>query len=471
MDYSDFKRQANAVTDWSVDYLKGLETLPVKPPVKPGEIAAKIPDAPPAAGEAMEKIFQDFQDLILPGMTHWQHPNFYAYFPANTSPPSLLAEMAMAAMGANCMSWQTSPAATELEIKVVDWLRQAIGLPEGFTGSIQDTASAATLNTLIAAREQATGFESNKNGLAACPTLTAYCSVEAHSSVEKAAGLAGLGRANLRAIRTDDAFALLPAELEAAIKQDIAEGKKPCFVTATLGTTGVGGIDPLRAIGVICRKYDIWLHVDAAWAGSALILPEQRGMIDGIELADSFVFNPHKWLMTHFDCSVLYVSDPGKYVPAFEILPEYLKTREGSEVVNFRDWGIALGRRFRALKLWFVIRYYGMERLQDQLRNHIAWTARLAGLIEAHPDFELTSPVVLGLLSFRYCPKGADNETALDALNEKLIAALNDSGKAYFTQTRAKDKYVIRIAIGSIHTEWRHVEGAWHLIEETAKTL
>ncbi|MCG8504927.1 MAG: pyridoxal-dependent decarboxylase [Sphingomonadales bacterium] len=470
MDHDEFRRYAHQMADWMADYLEHVGDYPVRAQVSPGEVDAQLPHSAPAEGEDMAAILADFERIVLPGVTHWQHPDFLAYFPANSSPPSVLGEMAAAALAANGMLWETAPAATELEIRVLDWLRDAIGLPEGFAGSIQTTASEATLNCLIAAREQATGLTSNATGLSGQPVMTAYCSAEAHSSVEKAMGLAGLGRQNLRAIETDDTYAMRPEALDAAIADDLSEGRKPIFVTATLGTTGVGGIDPLPAIAEICRKREIWLHVDAAWAGSALILPEQQWMIEGIEAADSFVFNPHKWLLTNFDCSALYVRDPARYVPAFEILPEYLKSSAGADVVNFRDWGIPLGRRFRALKLWFVLRAYGLDGLRDHLRRQIGWTQELAEAVAATPDFEVVTPAVLGLFTFRYRPEGTDG-AELDVLNLHLVDALNKGGKVYVTQTKARGRTVIRVAPGAPGLTRDSLFAAWDAIKEIAAAL
>ena len=378
MDLDEFRRHGHSFVDWMADYLATIERHPVRAQVRPGEIAAQLPPAPPAESEPLERIFADFERILLPGMTHWQHPSFFAYFPANSSPPSVLAEMLTATLGAQCMLWQTSPAATELETRTLDWLRQMIGLPDGFAGVIQDSASSATLCAILAARERATEWRTDEDGLGACPPLVFYASEEAHSSVEKAVRIAGLGRRGLRLIPTDDDFAMRPDALAAAIREDRAGGRVPAGVVATLGTTGVGASDPLRPIGAICREHGLYLHVDAAWAGSALLLDEHRSLIEGAEHVDSFVFNPHKWLLTNFDCSAHFVRDPVALVRTLSVLPAYLQSREAGAVIDYRDWGVPLGRRFRALKLWFVLRSYGVARLQAMLRDHIAWTAELA---------------------------------------------------------------------------------------------
>jgi aromatic-L-amino-acid decarboxylase len=470
MDTEEFRRHAHAFVDWMADYLRDVERYPVRAQVKPGEIAAGLPLAPPTDGEPIEAIFEDFRTRILPGITHWQHPSFFAYFPANSSPPSLLAEMLTATLGAQCMLWQTSPAATEMETRVLDWLRQMIGLPEGFAGVIQDSASSAILCALLTAREKATGWRANEEGLGAVERLTVYCSGETHSATEKDAKVAGIGRKNIRKIAVDDRFALRPEALEAAIRADLAEGARPACVVASLGTTGVGAMDPLRPIGEICRRYGVWLHVDAAWAGSALVLPEHRGMLDGIEHVDSFVFNPHKWMFTNFDCSAHYVRDPDALVRTLEILPEFLKTRERSQVIDYRDWSVPLGRRFRALKLWFVLRAYGVRGIQAAIAAHIEHARALEGWIQAAPDFELLAPRSLALLNFRYRPAGLTAE-ALDTLNARLLEALNDSGELYLTQNRVRGAFSIRFSIGQTATELRHVEAAWRKIQDTGRAL
>jgi aromatic-L-amino-acid decarboxylase len=468
MHHEEFRRHGHAFVDWMADYMGGVEQYPVRAQVRPGDIAARLPDAAPETGEDMDRIFADFADIVMPGMTHWQHPSFFAYFPANSSPPSVLAEMLTATLGAQCMLWQTSPAATEMETRVLDWLRRMIGLPDGFDGVIQDSASSATLCALLTAREQATDGAANENGLAGGPKMAVYVSEETHSSVEKDARVAGFGRRALRKIATDDDLAMDAAALEKAIAEDLAAGIKPACVVATLGTTGTGAVDPLADIGAVCNRYDVWLHVDAAWAGSALILPEHRWMIDGIDHVDSFVFSPHKWLLTNFDCSAYFVRDPAALVGTLSILPEYLKTASAHDITNYMDWSVPLGRRFRALKLWFVIRSYGVEGLRRILAGHIECAERLEKEIEASPDFELVTPRSLALLTFRYRPDGAPD---LDALNQALLEKINDEGKLYLTQTRVRDAYVIRFSIGQTQTEWRHVEAGWRAIQETAHAL
>ena len=470
MDTEEFRRHAHTFVDWMADYLRDVERYPVRAQVKPGEITAALASAPPLDGEPLEAIFADFRARILPGITHWQHPSFFAYFPANSSPPSLLAEMLTATLGAQCMLWQTSPAATEMETRVLDWLRQMIGLPTGFAGVIQDSASSAILCALLTARERATQWRANEDGLGAVERLTVYCSEEAHSATEKDAKVAGFGRRNVRKIPVDARFAMRPDALESAIRADLAAGARPACVVASLGTTGVGAMDPLRPLGEICRRHDVWLHVDAAWAGSALVLPEHRALLDGIEHVDSFVFNPHKWMFTNFDCSAHFVRDPDALVRTLEILPEFLKTRERSQVIDYRDWSVPLGRRFRALKLWFVLRSYGVRGIQAAIAAHIEHARALEGWIRAEPDFELLAPRSLALLNFRYRPAGRPDDT-LDALNARLLEALNDSGRLYLTQNRVRGAFSIRFSIGQTATERRHVEAAWREIRETARAM
>jgi aromatic-L-amino-acid decarboxylase len=470
VDTEEFRRHAHAFVDWMADYLRDVERYPVRAQVKPGEIAAGLALAPPQDGEPMEAIFADFRQRVLPGITHWQHPSFFAYFPANSSPPSLLAEMLTATLGAQCMLWQTSPAATEMETRVLDWLRQMTGLPEGFTGVIQDSASSAILCAILTARERATGWRVNEEGLGAVEPLAVYCSTETHSATEKDAKVAGIGRRNVRKIAVDERFAMRPEALDAAISADLAAGTRPICVIASLGTTGVGAMDPLRAIGEICRRNRVWLHVDAAWAGSALVLPEHRDMLDGIEHVDSFVFNPHKWMFTNFDCSAHFVRDPEALIQTLEILPEFLKTRERSRVIDYRDWGVPLGRRFRALKLWFVLRAYGVRGIQDQIRAHVDLARELERSIAAAPDFELLAPRSLALLNFRYRPAVVPPE-GLGALNARLLERLNDSGALYLTQNRVAGAFTLRFSIGQTGTERRHVEAAWEAIQDTARSL
>jgi aromatic-L-amino-acid decarboxylase len=470
MDIDEFRRQGHAIVEWIARYFEGVEQYPVRSRVMPGDIKNSLPELPPAGSESFDLFLKDFDEVIMPGITHWQSPNFFAYFPANSSPPSVLAEMLTAALGSQCMLWETSPAAAELEERMMEWLRTMTGLPEEFEGVIQDSASSATLAALITAREKVTGFRSNKEGLRDAGRLRIYVSTQTHSSVEKGAGVAGFGRDNLVKVSVRDDFSIDPAALERAIEKDLAAGYIPCCTVATIGTTGTTAVDPVRAVGEICHRHGIWLHVDAALGGTALLLPEMRWMADGIEYADSFVFNPHKWMFTNFDCSAYFVRDAASLIRTFEILPEYLKTRTRGQVNDYRDWGIPLGRRFRALKLWAVIRSYGVEGLQATIREHLRLAKMLADLIESEKDFELMAPVPLNTVCFRYRLYGmSDSET--DRINERINHYLNDSGKIYLTHTKVNGRYVLRMVTAQTNVTEHHVTEAWNLIRGYASAL
>lgn len=466
-----FRRHAHELVDWIADYLDRVREYPVKSQARPGEIIRALPDSPPMDGEPFERIFADFERVVIPGMTHWQHPSFHAYFPANSSPPSLLAEMLVSALGAQCMSWATSPAATELEELMMQWLGGMLGLPSEFVGVIQDTASTATLCSLLTAREHATGYSVNQRGFVPSERFAIYCSTETHSSIEKAVKIAGFGSRSLRKIAVDERYALCADLLRDAIERDRSDGYTPLAVVATLGTTGSTAIDPLRAIGEVCREYGIWLHVDAAYAGTALLLEDYRWMSDGVELADTFVFNPHKWMFANFDCTAYFVRDRAALVQTFEILPEYLKTHESERVNNYRDWGIQLGRRFRALKLWFVIRTYGVKGLQTMIRSHVRMAQSIVKQITDDASFEILAPAPLNVICFRYHPDGFDNPAELDALNERLLESVNASGRAYLSHTRLSGKFTIRLVIGQTQVTERDVTRTWELIRATARRL
>jgi aromatic-L-amino-acid decarboxylase len=467
MDISRFRTSGHELIDWVADYLENIEERPVRSVVAPGQIASRLPQEPPREGESMDAIFNDFKSLIMPGITHWQHPNWHAYFPANNSPESILAELLTAGLGAQGMIWQTSPAATELEDRVLDWLRGMIGLPEGFSGVIQDTASTATLCALLSARERATGFESNEKGLR--KPLTVYASSETHSSLEKGVKIAGFGRENLRLVPVDDSFAMIPEALEEAIRRDKAAGFQPAFVAATLGTTSSTAVDPLRPIGEIAARHGLWLHVDAAYAGTAALCPENRWILDGAERMDSFVFNPHKWMLTNFDCSAYFVKDPGALIRTFEIHPEYLKTGVDPYVKNYRDWGIQLGRRFRALKLWFVIRSYGVEGLRAFVREHQRLAGLFRGWVAAEPGYEVLAPSPFGLVCFRR--NDGRDEAGLTGLNRAAMERLNASGRMCLTHTVLGGRFSLRMVIGARTTEERHVRQAWDWIREAFREV
>lgn len=471
MNNQEFRSHAHQLVDWMADYMENLGEMPVKPDLKPGDIKNQLPASAPAQGEAFEQIFEDFKNIILPGMTHWQHPQFFAYFPTGGSEPSLLAEMLATTMGAQCMIWLTSPAAEELEERMMEWLRDALGLPAFFTGVIQDSSSSSTLVSILTAREQHSEYGINRGGFSGAEKFRVYTSSQAHSSVDKAVKIAGIGIENLIKIETDGAFALIPAQLEMAIQEDIRQGFKPLCVVSTIGTTSSTAIDPIGEIGLICKKYNCWHHIDASYAGTALLLPEMRWMIAGIENVDSFVFNPHKWMFTHFDCSAYFVKDKKALVDTFSILPEYLKTPEDKLVNNYRDWGIPLGRRFRALKLWFVLRSYGLEGMQAIIRRHIEYGQWLKAEIAATGDFEIVAPVPLNLVCFRLKPEGILDELVLEDLNKILLTKLNNSGKILLTQTKLNGKYVIRFVAGQAHLKKEDLIQGWELIKAEATAL
>jgi aromatic-L-amino-acid decarboxylase len=465
-----FRTHGHRLVDWMADYLGEVGTRRVVPEVKPGAIRHALPNAPPDQAEPFERVVADFERLILPGMTHWNHPGWFAYFAANNSPPSILAEMLTATLGAQCMSWQTSPAATELEQVTMGWLSRMLDLPAGFTGVIQDTASTATLVALLSARERASGFAGERLGVEPGRGLRVYASAEAHSSVAKGVKLAGYGAEALRAIPVDERYALRADALADAMARDAAAGLVPACVVATVGTTSSTAIDPLPAIAEVCRRHGAWLHVDAAWAGSAAIISELRWILDGVEHADSLVLNPHKWMLVNFDLSAYFVRDVDTLLRTFTITPEYLRTRHDPDVANFRDWGIQLGRRFRALKLWFVIRSYGVEGLRAVLRRHIALAGEFAGWVSAASDFELLAPAPLGLVCFRYRPAGtAADDPGLDERNRELLARVNASGRVFLTHTVLGGRYTIRLAVGQRCTEREHVEEAWRLVQQAVR--
>ena len=455
MTADEFRRHGKEVIDWIADYYERVETLPVLSQVKPGEIRASLPAQAPQHGESFRAMLADVDRLILPGITHWQSPNFFAFFPANTSAPSILGELLSAGLGVQGMLWATSPACTELETHVLDWLVDMLDLPSKFKSSgsgggvIQDTASSAALCALLAARERATGFVSNEQGCDG--KLVAYTSTQAHSSIEKAVKIAGLGRKNLRLIDVDENFALRPELLLAQIQKDRADGLIPCFVSATVGTTSSNGLDPLRAIGEICREENIWFHVDGAMAGTAALCPEFRHIQDGVELADSYCFNPHKWMFTNSDCDCFFVADRAALIKTLSILPEYLRNQatESGAVIDYRDWHIPLGRRFRALKLWFVIRHYGVDGLQHHIREHVNLAQQFSRWVTESADFELAAPAPLNLVCFRH--RGGDE------INRQILERLNRSGDIYLTHTLLNGKFTLRLCVGQTQTDASHV--------------
>jgi aromatic-L-amino-acid decarboxylase len=468
MSIEEFRRNGREVIDWIADYYERIESFPVLSRVQPGEIRASLPKEAPMNGEPFECLLHDVEKLILPGITHWQSPNFFAFFPCNASAPAILGDLLSSGLGIQGMLWATSPACTELETQVLDWLIQMLGLPGKFLststggGVIQDSASSATLCAILAARERTTGYASNKRGCRG--DLVAYASPQAHSSIEKAVKIAGLGRENLRHIEVDAHWALSPEALAAQIALDRQAGKVPCIVCATVGTTSSNALDPLPEIGRICEDNGIWLHVDSAMAGTAALCPEFRFINEGLEFADSYCFNPHKWMFTNFDCDCFYVARRKELIDALSILPDYLRNKatESGAVIDYRDWQVPLGRRFRALKLWFAIRHYGVEGLRHHVRQHIALAQQFALWVQQDQRFELAAPAPLNLVCFRH--------RAGDAFNEALLDALNRSGDLYLTHTRLNGRFIIRFCVGQTYTESRHVERAWERIgEETTK--
>ena len=469
MDPDEFRERGHAVVDWIADYYKRIETFPVLSQAQPGEIRASLPTEAPQQGETFENILGDFEKLILPGVTHWQSPNFFAYFPSNASGPSILGDLLSSGLGVQGMLWATSPACTELETLVLDWLVPALGLPEKFLstrtggGVIQDTASSATLCAMLAARERATKFQSNQSGVQG--KLCAYTSTQAHSATEKAIGIAGIGRENLRLIPTDANFAMDANALARAMEKDRDAGLTPFFVCATIGTTSSNAIDPAPRIGSICQKFGAWLHVDSAMSGTAALCPEFRYIHDGIEYADSYCFNPHKWMFTNFDCDCFYVADRGALIRTMSILPEFLRNQatESGAVIDYRDWQIPLGRRFRSLKLWFVLRHYGIEGLQFHIREHVRLAQEFASWVREDDRFELAAPAPLNLVCFRM--KSGDDD------NQRLMEALNRSGDLYLTHTKLDGRIALRLCVGQTNTTERHVQHAWRRIQEEAGKL
>ena len=466
----EFNTNLQDFVSWMTDYLENVEKYPVRSQVGYGDIRNCFPSEPPVKGESIPKIFDDFKSHILPGITHWQSPKFFAYFPANSSPPSILAEMLTSTLAVQGMKWITSPAATELEELICDWLRQMLGLPTEFSGVIQDTASVATLCAILAAREKVTHFESNRKGVGT-HVLRVYCSSEAHSSIEKAVRIAGLGSENLIKIPVDSLGRLIPEKLESCIVADLKKGYKPACLVGALGTTGVCAVDPLDAMGKIAKKYNIWFHVDAAFAGSALLLPEFRNSITGLELADSFVFNPHKWMFTNFDCSLFYAKDKSHLQETFRLVPGYLQTGNDSEVNDYSNWGIQLGRRFRALKLWFVIRNYGIEGLRKRIREHIELAKYFEEQISKLPYFELALPRTLALVCFWLNIEDQYSTNEKNRLNSELLEKINDSGQIYISHTLFREKYTLRFVCAQTYTQKKHVDEALEVIYRFADQI
>jgi aromatic-L-amino-acid decarboxylase len=486
MDLKDFRKYGYKTIDWIADYLADPDKYPVLAQVRPGQIREAFPESPPEDPEAMDSILKDLDQIIVPGITHWNHPAFFAYFSITGSGPGILGELLSAAFNVNAMLWKTSPAATELEEVVLDWLRQMLGLPADFQGIIYDSASVSSLHAMAAAREALADLKVREEGLAGrpdIPRLRLYTSEQAHSSIEKGAILIGIGQRGVRKIPVDNEFRMDPAALRRAIEEDAQAGWRPFCVVATVGTTSTTSIDPVAEIAEICREKRLWLHVDAAYGGAAAILPEMRHVLEGCGRADSIVVNPHKWLFTPIDASAFYCRRPGILQRAFSLVPEYLRTSEGEKVRNYMDYGIQLGRRFRALKLWMIFRYFGHKGLADRIREHLRLAHQFASWIDDDPNFERLAPVPFSTVCFRTRPKDLADllekspnvtdkiERYLDSLNEALLEAVNATGLIYLSHTRLRDRFAIRLAIGNIRTTESHVSRAWELLRDHAARL
>ncbi|HVO98019.1 MAG TPA: aminotransferase class I/II-fold pyridoxal phosphate-dependent enzyme [Bryobacteraceae bacterium] len=466
MSPEEFRKAGHQIVDWIADYRANVAQFPVMARSTPGEIRAQLPASPPDVPEPFEAIFADLNKIVMPGLSHWQHPSFFGYFPSNGLPSSVLGDYVSTGLGVLGLSWQSSPALTEVEEVTTDWMRQMVGLSDAWKGVIQDTASTCTLLALICAREKSTSYGLSRGGLQGeLRPLIVYASAHSHSSVDKAALLAGFGRENIHLVDTDENFAMRADSLEALIERDLARGLQPCAVVATTGTTTSTALDPLEDLARVAKKHGLWLHVDAAMAGSAMILPECRWMWKGIEEADSLVLNPHKWLGIAFDCSLYYIRDEQHLVRVMSTNPSYLQTAADAQVRNLRDWGIPLGRRFRALKLWFAIREQGVAALQARLRRDVENAQWLAELVRAKPYWKILAPVVLQTLCIRHEPPGLEGE-ALDRHTQGWADRVNKSGAAYLTPAILEGRWMVRVSIGSLQTEREHVEALWKLIQK-----
>lgn len=465
----EFRHFGNEVVNWLADYLENIDDFSVLPQVEPGEISNLLPGDPPLDGEDMGEILKDFKRIIVPGVTHWNHPAFMSYFSITGSGPGILGELLCAGLNVNAMLWKTCPSSTELEQTVMEWLRKLIGLPDDFWGISYDTASVSTMHAIAAAREMVPGLNARQNGLGGSgKRLRLYMSDQAHSSVEKAAIVLGIGLEGVKKIKSDAEFRMDVSLLENAVKDDIAAGWTPFCVVATVGTTSTTSVDPVERIAAVCREHGLWLHVDAAYGGMGAVLPELKWVMHGCEKADSLVTNPHKWLFTPQEFSAFFCRHQEVLKQSFSLVPEYLKTEQDDAVLNYMDYGIQLGRRMRALKVWFIMRYFGINGIRSRIRQVVEWAGEIAQRIDAHPEFERLAPVPFSTVCFRAVPEGADvsggQDEFLDRLNEKLLKAVNDTGKVYLSHTRLNGRMAIRIALGNIRAERRHVEQAWDIL-------
>ncbi|TMB91603.1 MAG: amino acid decarboxylase [Chloroflexi bacterium] len=469
LDIEAFRAAAHRAADWIADYLKDIEERPVLPRVVPGDVRRALPEHPPRDGEPLDAILDDFESLLVPATTQWNSPGFMAYFASSGSAPGILGELLAAGLNANAMLWRTGPAQTELEQVALDWLRQILGLPEPLFGVINDTASSSTLYALAAARDAAGDAAAERGGVNALPPMRIYASAEAHSSVAKATMVLGLGRDGLRAIPVDAELRMDPAALEDAIAEDTAAGLRPCAVVATAGTTSTTSVDPIPAVADVCARRGLWLHVDAAYAGAAAAAPEYRWVLDGAERADSIVVNPHKWLFTPMDCSVLWTGRPLALRSAFSLVPEYLRTAEAAnpDAIDLMDYGVSLGRRFRALKLWMVLRAFGSDGIASRVREHCRFAELLSQWVRGSPDFELLAPAPLSVVCLRAHPAGVDGDAELDALNESIVDRVNSSGRFFISHTRVRGVYAIRVAFGNLRATEAHVHGIWNSLRNS----
>lgn len=470
MPKEEFKKYGYEIIDWVANYLDEINSYPVSPNIKPGDIKLKLPKNAPLNSAGFQNFISDLNEIILPGVNHWQHPNFMAYFNSSGSGPGILGEIITTAFNTNGMTWKSNPASTELEETVLNWFREMIGLPKNFFGIVYDTASVSTMHGIAAAREN-TGLNIRESGLCGLPKFRLYCTEHSHSSIDKSALTLGVGMDGICKIPCDENFSMIPSELEKAIKIDKKKGFIPFCVVATVGTTSSTAVDPVDAVADICKREKIWLHVDGAYGGSAAILPEMKKYFKGLDRADSFVINPHKWLFVPLDFSILYTRKPNVLKQAFSLVPEYLKTAEDNVAINYMDYGIQLGRRFRSIKFWLVLRYFGVEGLQSRLREHIRLAKLFAEWIDRDPAFELMSPVYFSTVCFRYKPANISDENELTRLNEKLLERINSTGKVFMVHTKLNGKFTIRIVISGLRTEEKHVKLAWEVIQEELSKL
>ncbi|HEX8087449.1 MAG TPA: pyridoxal-dependent decarboxylase [Blastocatellia bacterium] len=474
MPAEEFRQYGHQLIDWIADFLANVGNLPVFPDVQPGDISGKLPGAPPIKGEAMDEILADVDRVIMPGMAHWNHPRFFAYFTSSGGAPGILGELLSAAFNINSMLWQSCPSATELEQVTLDWLKQMIGLPPETWGIMYDGGSSSTFHAIAAAREQLTELKVRERGLSGrgnIPRLRIYTSDLGHSSIDKAALALGLGLDSVRRVAVDDQYQMYPQALEEAIAEDRGAGSLPFCVVATVGSTSCTSVDPVRAIAGICEREGLWLHVDAAHGGAAAVVPEMRYVLDGCDRADSIVINPHKWLFVQMDLSVLYTRKPEVLRRAFNLVPEYLRTTKGDEVVNYMDYGLPLGRRFRALKLWFTLRYFGVEGIADRIREHVRLARQFAEWVDEHSEFERMAPVPLSTICFRAHWQGMDDNELLNHFNEQLMQAINHTGEAFLSHTKLAGRFTLRLVVSQLRTNEAHVARVWEIVQEQSRLL